>query len=154
MYMTGDVLKVSRGLYDHYSTVLIGGDFHRARVVEIDQNRPTRLSTLAEFAEGGTIEIVERGKADEMTLVVVRAAEVLLRSREYDLFEWNCEHSARYIAFGKAHSTQVAAGVAAVLGVLFGAVSALVYGVQRPTWDHLSGRYRSVDGRFAETPFL
>lgn len=119
--MFGDILKVSRGLYSHYG-VDYGGDeviqLAGDRAKEISSAK-VRVSSRAEFADGGIAEIVCSPTEQQLEGFMTRAIQVL-GEPGYNLVGCNCEHVARYVATGSWRSTQVAtvAWIALVIALL------------------------------------
>lgn len=116
MYRPGDLLRLRRGLYDHYAVLL-----SHWRVLEFAGKDPAtarpRIVPFDVFANGQLVHVVERSfsSADE---IEYRAWHVVLHPQAYDLLWNNCEHIARFVASGVKRSTQVENfkfGVAAVL---------------------------------------
>lgn len=105
MYRPGDLLRLRRGLYDHYGVLL--SDW---RVLEFAGKDPAtarpRIVTFDVFANGQQVQVVERSLSS-IDEIDYRAWHVVSNPQSYDLLWNNCEHIARFIASGVKRSTQV-----------------------------------------------
>jgi hypothetical protein len=116
----GDHIRVFRAWFWHHG-LFLGGD----EVIHVasDQRRhkqtaKVRRSTLAEFADGGSIEKVAYGKRLPPDESVARA-EACLGGSGYHLTANNCEHFVTWCVTGERSSTQVedvSSGAALVSG--------------------------------------
>src|SRR6185369_13976050 len=79
-----------------------------------------RMDTMADFASGGTVEVVPYAAAAPAAEVVARATSRLGQSG-YDLFANNCEHFARWCKTDEHLSEQSRAAAAHAAGVGGGA---------------------------------
>lgn len=117
-YRIGDLLRLRRGLYDHYGVLL--SDW---RVLEFAGKDPAsarpRIVWFDVFASGQEPQVVERSvsSADE---IEYRAWHVVTNPEAYDLIWNNCEHIARFVASGVKRSTQVENFKYGVVAVLLG----------------------------------
>ena len=113
----GDIVSRRKGLVLHKGVVLPDGG-----VLHNTPRRGEHVSTLWEFADGEPVAVERRPYALRRA-TLERAQYVRPRSRGYDLFSNNCEHTVSRVAEGRARSPQLGswlmgAGVAlAVLAV-------------------------------------
>lgn len=106
----------------HYGVLDVG---NLLRHPAIDGTHPivihqTPPSIRADFL-GNTGSWSVKGKVDDIAGAIERIKEAI-KNPNYDLFGNNCEHFARFVAFGQKHSTQIFWGGAAVV-----ALSALAF---------------------------
>ncbi|MDP9190670.1 MAG: lecithin retinol acyltransferase family protein [Acidobacteriota bacterium] len=105
--MRGDHLRVYRFGYYHH-----GIDLGDGRVVHFTNESlldplTVSLTSLAEFAKSGTVEVVTyAGETRPRDLVCITALTAL-RHAEYRLLSNNCEHFASFCKTGRAESEQV-----------------------------------------------
>ncbi len=98
----GAHVAVSRGLYKHHG--IYAGDGY---VLHKDFG-PVRMDTLAFFAKGRTVEVVEPAAGDfPANVVLERALSRLSEARRYHPLNDNCEHFVTWCRSGKAESPQV-----------------------------------------------
>ena len=115
----GDHIKVQRIIYTHH-----GIDFGDDTIVHFTgepgnkSDATIKRTSIEEFLQGGSPEIIAYEKCFPPSKVINRALE-LLGKDGYNLFNDNCEHFARYCKTGQHESEQVTdakAGTGAALG--------------------------------------
>lgn len=79
---------------------------HFASSKRCKRNARIRITSIARFAAGRAIRVIEHAKAAKPN-VVLRRAKKRIGESEYDLLRNNCEHFARYCKTGWAVSEQV-----------------------------------------------
>lgn len=100
-------------LIDHYGIVDIGNLFNHP---QSDGSHPIVYEQVFPKIElnwlrnTGTWKIVSRIKNEYITQAKQRLNKAFLNP-EYDLFENNCEHFARYVVEGEKYSTQLQSAV-------------------------------------------
>ncbi len=130
----GDHIKVRRagGLYSHH-----GIDMGDGTVIHFS-GEPTRLRdaqvcrvAMADFLQGEEARVVRHGDRERAAEEVVRAAEELVGSRDYNVVFNNCEHFATYCKTGIRQSRQVRKAAKAAATVLVVGVGVAAQAVVR-----------------------
>lgn len=105
----GDHIYVVRPLgYSHHG-IDLGNQavIHFAPVKGDYAKGVIRISSLSEFAAGGTVKVVEYGEEADSPGVVIGRAESRLGEKSYNLLYHNCEHFAVWCKTGQPGSRQV-----------------------------------------------
>lgn len=116
----GDHVRLARfyGLYDHHAIYEGDGWFISLRTDERGNNPKVRRDHWDSMHRGDNVQIVEyaRSFAPEHTLSLARGR---LDRTDYDVWDYNCEHFARWAKTGNARSSQsdLASGVTAAAGL-------------------------------------
>jgi hypothetical protein len=99
----GDHLYVDYPGFSHHG--IYCGD---GTVIHFSKNNNFKISrtSLAEFAQGKIINIIEHYKSEQPSVVFNRAVSQLGKSG-YSLFDNNCEHFATWCKTGRKESAQV-----------------------------------------------
>lgn len=103
----GDHIYVTRPGYTHH-----GIDCGDGTVIHYDgglweqENAEIKHTSLEVFAHGQDIQVMKYGRCFPPA-VVIRRAQDRLGENNYDLFDNNCEHFARWCKTGEAKSAQV-----------------------------------------------
>lgn len=92
------------GIGYHYGLTLPDG-----RVMHMDASRGIEIVSLNSFASGHLVEPVAHQGAVWDAQAALRLNEAISANRRYDLFAWNCETLANWVARGKAESREVQA---------------------------------------------
>ena len=123
----GDHIRAKRRGYWHHGVDCgHGAVIHYSGVREEKRDALVRRTSLAEFAKGGSVEVVKHAGAVEPD-VAVRNAESRLGERRYSLFRNNCEHFARWCVTGKGRSAQVSRVVKVASGAAVGLAGMLIW---------------------------
>lgn len=116
---TGDHIRVLRRNqyteYYHHGTYIGFRGPNGESIIENTKGVGIRLVTLAEFSQGGQIEVVARtAKTWAEREAIVRRAWTDL-GQPYNLLSFNCEHAANKAQFGVPVSPQVQRAVVAAV---------------------------------------
>jgi hypothetical protein len=104
----GDHLRVRRFGYWHHGIDCGDGTvIHYAGLVREKSDAYVRRTSLAEFAKGRAIRVVECGPCDPE--LAVSRAESMVGGGRYHLLFNNCEHLASWSATGRRTSGQLSA---------------------------------------------
>jgi hypothetical protein len=106
----GDILKVNRGLYDHYGIAA-----NKKNVIEFGHESRFKRKSLRvakvpfdKFANGDPVQLEHPLGPYNPKDVVKRASSYIGQDYgNYSILGNNCEHFARDMAEGRRHSTQV-----------------------------------------------
>lgn len=143
----GDKVRVLGLLGVWHYGIVVGADTNgQVSVVHNTKEQGVVLSSLVDFADGQAVEMVQRAPAGREFEVAERAMSHL--GKQYDLFNFNCEHLATHAHTGQASSSQLALG-----GLLaaFGLAALAVVLAGDTAYDGNVGRYRDARGRFARS---
>ena len=116
----GDHVRLARfyGLYDHHAIYEGNGWFISLRTDEQGGNAMVRRDYWDSMHRGDEVTIVQYARQfpPEHTLAMARSQ---LGRREYDVWNWNCEHWARWLKTGTPRSDQseMARGVTTAAGL-------------------------------------
>ena len=123
----GDHIRAKRRGYWHHGIDCGDGTvIHYSGVREEKRDALVRRTSLADFAKGGSVEVVKHAHAADPD-EVVRQAESRVGERRYRLFRNNCEHFARWCVTGKSRSAQVSRAVRAASGVALSLAGFLIW---------------------------
>jgi len=112
----GDIIRVSRFLYNHVGIYVGIRPLDHRDVIHNDKHGGVVLCTLAEFAGGMPIYLEKLAPRDRSARGAVVGRAFSLIGRQFDLLEFNCEHAANWSQTGKMESPQLKGF--AVLGFL------------------------------------
>jgi hypothetical protein len=103
----GDHIKVNRGMYYHHG-IDLGDDtvIHYTGEPGKKSNASVKRTSMSEFLNGGTYEIVKYSKSLDKEATILKAYK-LVGEKNYNLFFNNCEHFATYCKLGESKSEQV-----------------------------------------------
>ena len=132
--MPGDVVARRKGPVMHKGVVMPGG-----RILHNTPGRGEHLSTLAEFAAGKRVHLVRRACGTSRARAYEAAPR---RDRGYNLFTYNCEHTASRVAHGREESPQLRGWIAGI------GVAALTFALTRNPGATATGF--AIGRRFAE----
>lgn len=125
----GDHIYVTRPGYTHHG--IDGGDgtiIHYDGGLWEQHHAQIKRTSLEEFAQGYEIQVMKYGRCFPPA-IVIRRAQGRLGENNYDLFDNNCEHFARWCKTGEAKSAQVETSKTVVQGLTHSVV-AIVAGIR------------------------
>jgi len=85
--------------------------FPDGRVVDYTNDQGLRITTPGGFADGHDVNIMRVVPLEKTKMVRERLELILLNLRTYDVFAWNCETFATWLAEGNAKSEQARGAV-------------------------------------------
>jgi hypothetical protein len=132
--MPGDVVARRKGPVMHKGVVMPGG-----MILHNSPGRGEHLSTLEEFGAGKRVHLVRRACSTSRARAYGAAPR---RDRGYNLFTYNCEHTASRVAHGREESPQLRGWIAGI------GVAALTFALTRHPGATAAGF--AMGRRFAE----
>jgi len=113
----GDILYRSKLLVQHVGIMLDGG-----KVLHNSPKNGVEICALKEYSKGKEVKVVSSDlDVDQQISFKQKAIAMVEQGREYNLFDFNCEHLVSLVKSGHKYSPQLAG---AVIGASVGAIAA------------------------------
>lgn len=106
-FKVGDILKRAKGPWSRHYMVYVGKINGVEHIAENQQGVGVQYLPLSNAQKQGKIIASEKFSGTEYERLLVRSKIDELLGTDYDLVNFNCEHFARKVTTGKAHSKQV-----------------------------------------------
>lgn len=108
--LTGDVLSRNSGPVIHYGVAV-----NRHQVLDIVPGGPSRVVSLAQFANGRPVKLHQRPVPDDIPAIYSRVRQAAANQNAYDILSNNCEHLKNFVLSGKPYSETVRGAVFGLL---------------------------------------